>query len=106
MWLASMEYRFPLLDALIFGWPGRWGLTNIGGTAFLDVGSAFYGDWPRFTDSSAHGLRLSDAAHADVGVGVYMYVGYFLMSFQFAWPTDFYEFANDMQFHFYMGPTF
>jgi Tol biopolymer transport system component len=106
MWMASAEYRFPLLDAIIFGWPGRWGLTNIGGTVFFDVGSAFYGDWPRFTDSSAKGLRLSDDAHADVGFGLYMYLGYFLMSFQFAWPTDFYEFANDMQFHFYMGPTF
>ncbi len=105
MWMASFEYRFPLFDALIFGWPGRWGFTNIGGTAFFDVGNTFNGDWPRTFDPSVNGLKL-DNAHADLGVGAYMYVGYFLMSFQFAWPTDLYRFDNGMHFHFYLGPTF
>jgi outer membrane protein assembly factor BamA len=105
MWFASVEYRFPLFDAIIFGWPGRWGFTNIGGTAFFDIGSAFYDRWPQLLDDSVNGLKL-DEAHADAGFGIYMYAGYFLMSFQFAWPTDFYEFADDMQFHFYLGPTF
>jgi Tol biopolymer transport system component len=105
MWMASFEYRFPLFDAIIFGWPGRWGFTNIGGTAFFDVGNAFEGDIRNPIDLDGSRFRLDDS-HADVGFGVYMYVGYFLMSFQFAWPTDFYEFADDMQFHWYMGPTF
>ncbi len=105
MWLASFEYRFPLFDAIIFGWPGRWGFTNIGGTAFFDVGSAFDGDVRNPINISGSSLRLDDS-HADVGFGVYMYVGYFLMSFQFAWPTDLYRFDNDMQFHWYLGPTF
>jgi hypothetical protein len=35
-----------------------------------------------------------------------MDVGFFLASFQFAWPTDLYRFDQDMQFHFYLGPTF
>jgi Tol biopolymer transport system component len=100
MWYGSFEYRFPLLDALIFGWPGRWGLTNIGGTAFFDVGAA----WNRGIPDLFVDDRL-DAALADVGFGVYMYAGYFLMSFQFAWPTDFSHIQNDMQFHFYLGPT-
>ena len=26
--MTSLEYRFPLVDALILGWPGRWGLTS------------------------------------------------------------------------------
>ena len=105
MWFASVEYRFPLFDYIIFGWPGRWGFSNIGGTAFFDVGTAFYDNWPRLLDDSVNGIKL-DEAHADAGFGVYMYVGYFLMSFQFAWPTNFYEFADDMQFHFFLGPTF
>ncbi len=104
-WLASFEYRFPLLDAVIFGWPGRWGLQNIGGTAFFDVGDAFDRTWPRLLDNSVAGLKL-ESAHADLGFGLYMYVGYFLMSFQFAWPTDLYVLDNHMQFHFYLGPTF
>jgi hypothetical protein len=105
MWLASFEYRFPLFDAIIFGWPGRWGFTNIGGTAFFDVGNAFDGEFRNPINLSGSRFRLDDS-HADVGFGVYMYVGYFLMSFQFAWPTDFYRFDNEMQFHWYLGPTF
>lgn len=103
MWMTSVEYRFPLFDYIIFGWPGRWGFSNIGGTVFFDVGHAWYDRWPR-TFSSGR-FQLQDA-QADVGFGVYMDVGYFLASFQFAWPTDLYRFDQDMQFHFFMGPTF
>jgi hypothetical protein len=35
-----------------------------------------------------------------------MDMGFLLMSFQFAWPTDLYHFDRDMQFHFFLGPTF
>lgn len=101
MWFSSVEYRFPLLDAIIFGWPGRWGLTNIGGTAFFDIGSA----WDRGVPDLFVDDRL-DQAFSDAGFGVYMYAGYFLMSFQFAWPTDLHSFDDDMQFNFYLGPTF
>ncbi len=101
MWYSSIEYRFPLLDALIFGWPGRWGFTNIGGTAFFDVGAA----WNRGIPDLFVDNRL-DEAYSDVGFGLYMNVGYFLMSFQFAWPTDLGRLDSDMKFHFYLGPTF
>jgi Tol biopolymer transport system component len=105
MWMASLEYRFPLFDYIIFGWPGRWGLGNIGGTAFFDIGHAWYDRWPKTFNSDVGHLELQDAK-ADLGFGVYMDVGYFLMSFQFAWPTDLYRFDDQMQFHFYLGPTF
>jgi Omp85 superfamily domain/WD40-like Beta Propeller Repeat len=101
MWYGSVEYRFPLLDAIIFGWPGRWGLTNIGGTAFFDIGAA----WNRGIPDLFENDRL-DQAYSDAGFGLYMYAGYFLMSFQFAWPTDLSSFDQDMKFHFYLGPTF
>jgi Tol biopolymer transport system component len=101
MWFGSLEYRFPLLDAIIFGWPGRWGLTNIGATAFFDIGSAWYRGTPDLFEDD----RL-DEAFSDVGFGLYMYAGYFLTSFQFAWPTDLNSFDQDMKFIFFMGPTF
>jgi len=105
MWLASFEYRFPLFDYIIFGWPGRWGFSNIGGTVFFDVGHAFYDRWPKTFNSAVNHLELNDAK-ADVGFGAYMDMGFLLMSFQFAWPTDLYHFDRDMQFHFFLGPTF
>ncbi|MCI0451134.1 MAG: BamA/TamA family outer membrane protein [Candidatus Latescibacteria bacterium] len=101
MWYGSFEYRFPLIDALILGWPGRWGFTNIGATAFFDVGAA----WNRGIPDLFVDDRL-DQAYSDIGFGLYMYAGYFLLSFQFAWPTDVSTINDDMKFHFYMGPTF
>ena len=105
MAMASFEYRFPLIDALILGWPGRWGFTNIGGSVFFDVGAIWDRHDPVFLDNQNGTLRFQDTV-SDVGFGWYMYFGYFLLNFQFAWPTDLQEFSRDYQFHFYMGPTF
>jgi hypothetical protein len=105
MWLASFEYRFPLLDYLIFGWPGRWGFSNIGANVFFDIGNTWVDRWPKIIDTNSSHFQLDDAK-ADVGFGVFMDLGYFLMNLQFAWPTDLYRFDHDMKFHFAIGPTF
>lgn len=89
LFLASLEYRVPLVDAILLGWPGRWTLGDVGGVAFFDLGSAWYesGDssW-RFLENGG-GLRLHDAL-ADVGVGLRVPLAYFLLKLDFAWPTD------------------
>jgi outer membrane protein assembly factor BamA len=103
MGLMSLEYRFPMLDALIFGWPGRWGFTNIGGTVFYDAGSA----WDRNTFNpfvSGGGLQYRDIK-ADYGFGAYLNLGYFLVNLQFAWPTDM-RYTGDMEFYLWFGPSF
>jgi len=41
LFLMNVEYRFPLVDALILGWPGRFGIGGIGGAVFFDAGSAW-----------------------------------------------------------------
>jgi len=105
MWMASFEYRFPLLDYLIFGWPGRWGFSNIGANLFFDVGNTWVDRWPKVFKTGTDHLELDDAK-SDFGFGIYMDVGYFLMNLQFAWPTDLYHFDQDMKFHFAIGPTF
>ncbi len=99
--MVSVEYRFPLIDALILGWPSRWGLTNIGGTLFFDAGSA----WDRHDPDFFRNGRFADL-RADVGVGAFMYFGYLLLNFQLAWPTDGQAISNDAQFHFWIGPAF
>jgi YD repeat-containing protein len=104
--LATVEYRFPLIDALILGWPGRWGFQNVGGAVFFDVGSAWYNDDLTIFryKNGVRQYRLNDLA-ADFGVGMYLNLGYLLLNFQFAWPTDLYT-TRDYQFHFYIGPAF
>ncbi|NIM19074.1 MAG: hypothetical protein GTO51_01670 [Candidatus Latescibacteria bacterium] len=104
MGLMSIEYRYPLLDALIFGWPGRWGFTNIGGTLFFDVGAAW--DKDDFTPfkKNVSGLQFEDL-RGDFGFGAYFNLGFLLLNFQFAWPTDM-KSVGDNEFHFFIGPTF
>ncbi len=106
MALAQFEYRFPLVDALIFGWPGRWGFQNVGGTVFFDIGSAWWNGRFKFFEYE-NNVRLNQLndLHADYGVGMYINMGYMLLNFQFAWPTDLVT-TRPYQFHFYIGPSF
>jgi outer membrane protein assembly factor BamA len=107
MILVNLEYRFPLVDALIFGWPGRWGFGNIGGTLFFDSGSVsghpvFIEPMdPRLKPREINGLDF----WSDFGVGFYMRFGYMVLDFQIGWPTDF-RYTGRPAYHFYIGPQF
>ena len=107
MILVNLEYRYPLIDALIFGWPGRWGIGNIGGTLFFDSGSV-WGD-PVFIEPMDPRLRSREINGldfwSDFGVGFYMRFGYMVLDFQLGWPTDF-RYTGRPAFHFYIGPQF
>jgi Tol biopolymer transport system component len=104
MGLANFEYRFPMVDALIFGWPGRWGFSNIGGSFFFDVGAVWDKDEFTAFREDVDGVRFDDL-RGDFGFGTYFHLGYFLLNFQFAWPTDLKD-VGDSQFHFFFGPAF
>ncbi|MCK4537743.1 MAG: PD40 domain-containing protein [Candidatus Krumholzibacteria bacterium] len=107
MMLFNLEYRYPLVDALIFGWPGRWGFTNVGGTFFFDTGSVWGEDMyveplPAGIDArEINGLKF----YSDFGMGFYMRFGFLILNFQLAWPTDF-SYTGDSVFHFYLGSQF
>ena len=102
--LMTFEYRYPMIDALILGWPARWGIGNLGGSAFFDVGAAWdKGDVKPFK-SDVHGLEFEDL-QGDIGLGVHFYLGYFLLNFQLAWQTNL-ESIDHSQFHFFIGPSF
>ena len=97
--LLSLEYRLPLVDYLIFGWPGRWGLSGIGGAVFVDAGSAWNDEVRFFRDGRLEDLR------ANVGFGVRANIFYFPLKFDWAWPTDLHRFSAS-RFHFSIGPDF
>ncbi len=107
MLLFNLEYRYPLVDAIIFGWPGRWGIRNIGGTVFLDTGSVWGGG--RYIEELPAGIKpsvVNDLAfYSDFGVGFYMRFGFLILNFQLGWPTDFSR-TGEPFFHFYLGPQF
>ena len=107
MCMGSLEYRYPLLDALIFGWPGRWGITNIGGTVFMDTGAVWGPDTyiepidPRIKPRTFEDIDF----YSDFGIGFYMRFGFLILNFQIGWPTDFSRTGEPM-YHFYLGPMF
>jgi WD40 repeat protein len=104
MAITTIEYRFPLIDALILGFPGRWGLGNIGGKLFFDAGAAWNkGDIEPFRENGG-GFRFQDVL-ADFGFGVHFYMAYFLLNFQVAWQTDLEE-VYSSHFSFFIGPAF
>lgn len=97
--LMSLEYRLPLIDYLIFGWPGQWGLTGIGGVAFFDVGTAWDDDVRFFAGSRFADLR------GNVGLGVRANLFFLPLKFDWAWRTDLGRIAGS-QFQFSIGPNF
>ncbi|MCZ6767050.1 MAG: BamA/TamA family outer membrane protein [bacterium] len=104
MAILSAEYRFPLVDALILGWPGRWGIGNIRGSTFFDIGSAWDKSDIEIFRTDTNNLVFQDV-YGDIGVGIQMWFAYFLMNFQVAWQTDLQTIGRS-QFHFYIGPAF
>ncbi|MBN2071943.1 MAG: PD40 domain-containing protein [Candidatus Krumholzibacteriota bacterium] len=107
MMLFNLEYRYPLVDAIIFGWPGRWALTNIGGTLFFDTGSVWGdGRYIEKLPAAIDPVMINDLEfYSDFGVGFYMRMGFLIFNFQLAWPTDFSN-TGEPVFHFYLGPQF
>lgn len=103
MALVNAEYRFPFLDALVFGWPGRWGFGNMMGQVFFDAGATWdKGNFQPFENGVFQRVEARDLL-ADFGVGTAFYFGYFLLNFQVAWPTDFQRVGHN-QFYFFIGP--
>jgi Tol biopolymer transport system component len=102
--MANFEYRLPLLDYLIFGWPGRWGLSNIGATLFFDLGAAWEGDLVMFGDDEAGRWGFRDL-RGDYGFGLRTRIGFLPLKFDWAWKTDLRE-TYDSIFHFSIGPEF
>lgn len=107
MFMTSLEYRYPLLDAIIFGWPGRWGFTNIGGTAFIESGTVWGEDsYIEPLDAAIKPRTIQDVDfYSDFGVGFYMRFSFLILNFQIGWPTDFSR-TGEPRFHFYLGPMF
>ena len=106
MLLCTLEYRYPLLDAVVFGWPGRWAITNIGGSFFVDSGSV----WGRNRHIEAlpqvEPRTLRDLEfYSDFGFSFHLRFGYIVLNFEYGWPTDF-SATGDPMFHFYLGPLF
>jgi len=104
MALLSMEYRVPLVDYLIFGWPSRWGLTGIGASTYVDFGTA-WDHKVRFFHKDDSGKWGMDQLHGNFGVGLRANFMFLPMRLDWAWKTDLRR-VQDVVFQFSIGPEF
>lgn len=103
--LANFEFRFPMIQYLILGVPPI-GFQDIRGALFLDIGSAWTNDraWKPFA-SRPYGIPKLDDLKAGFGFGLRMNLGYFILRYDFAKPTDF-ENTGKAVHYFSLGAEF
>ncbi len=123
--LGSFEFRFPLLDYLV--WPIEgFAIGGFRGLFFADLGSAwgkydngsvYPDDWRWYTDkedqkydrftfaTSEGGWHLVHGKMA-FGTGIRWWFGYFDLKFDWAWRTNLRGVETPPRFHFTIGPDF
>ncbi len=104
--LSNIEFRFPLLRYLVLGWPVPMGFSNIRGSMFMDVGSAWDNtdNWEPF-DTSGGFPRFQDLK-AGYGLGMRVNLGFFLLRYDAAWQTDLMTSSHKPRHYFSMGAEF
>ncbi|MBK7703163.1 MAG: PD40 domain-containing protein [bacterium] len=102
--MANLEYRLPLLDAVYFGWPARWGFGPVGATLFLDLGAAWDDAFSPFGDDAAGRWGLRDLRGC-FGIGLRTRLGFLPLKFDWGRRTDLRS-AGGTEFQFSIGPEF
>jgi Tol biopolymer transport system component len=85
--LLNVELRFPLIQTLEFDGPMPLGFRGIRGNAFFDAGSAWKAHREFRAFDSHNGWHLEDI-RASYGFGMGMNVGFAILRWDVAWPTD------------------
>ncbi|MBS1262560.1 MAG: Protein TolB [Calditrichaeota bacterium] len=86
--LLNNEFRFPLVRQVLFGWPLPFYFSNIRGAAFVDAGSAWYGDDFRLTEKAPNGDTRFRDLHLGFGWGFRLNLGIFLLKWDMAWKNE------------------
>ncbi|TMQ49378.1 MAG: hypothetical protein E6K71_04745 [Candidatus Eisenbacteria bacterium] len=103
--LGNLEFRFPLIEQLRFGWPGRISLGGINGVLFLDAASAWQkGQKPRFF-SKEGGFHSDDLLFA-WGAGARVNLGYFILRYDYGRGHNFQHPTGTSQHFVTLGADF
>lgn len=86
--LVNVEFRYPLFQHLVMGWPLPVGIHNVRGAFFLDLGSAWDTNKSFKPISSANGLPKLEDLKAGYGLGARINLGFAILRFDTAWRTD------------------
>ena len=82
--MTSVELRYPFVDILRMSFPLPMTITNIRGSLFTDFGSVWSSeDFRGMKDGKLEDLKMG------FGFGPRLNLGFFVLSFDIAWTTDF-----------------
>jgi Tol biopolymer transport system component len=85
--LGNLEFRFPLIEQLRLGWPGRITIGGINGVAFVDGVTVWTGSQSPRAFNTEGGLHTQDLRLA-FGFGARMNLGYFIIRYDFGQETN------------------
>ncbi|MBI4364875.1 MAG: PD40 domain-containing protein [Candidatus Latescibacteria bacterium] len=103
--LGNLEFRFPLIEQIRLGWPGRISIGGINGVMFLDAASAWdEGTTPRFF-TRVGGFHARDLLLA-YGFGARVNLGYFILRYDLGRRTDLRHPVGSTQHFFTFGADF
>jgi outer membrane protein assembly factor BamA len=104
--VTNVEFRFPMFKYLIFG-ALPIGFSNILGTAFVDMGSAWNDSrlWRAFDTDPNDGSRITKDLLIGTGVGMRLFLFGLPVRFDIAWKFRVGSFSEPF-YYFALGPDF
>ncbi|MFQ5452932.1 MAG: BamA/TamA family outer membrane protein, partial [Candidatus Zixiibacteriota bacterium] len=103
--LLNAEFRFPLIDYFAMRFPLPLTISRVQGVFFTDIGAAWFGDNFKGATGEGGNNRLNDIKFG-FGVGMRMNLGFFLLRYDLAWTTDFYQISDRPSYYFSFGADF
>ena len=85
--ISNIELRFPFINYFLMVWPLPISFSNLRGSIFVDIGSAWDGSFNFFTKTPNGSLKLDDVLMS-FGWGTRVNLGIFLLKYDIAWRTD------------------
>jgi Tol biopolymer transport system component len=103
--VTNLEYRFPLIRFLFFGWPLPIIIPDIRGAVFTDIGSAWEDGNFRATTRGEDGLYHLQDILMGYGTGIRINLGFFVLQWDVAWNTDLVN-SSKPRYYLSLGPEF
>lgn len=105
--LTNLEFRFPLIKYLIMDFPLPFGLQNIRGALFMDIGSAWTNNktWHPFKEGFSFTPKFDDI-FGGFGIGTRLNLGFFLIKYDIAWSTNLYKTLSGPVYYFTLGAEY
>ncbi len=104
--VVNMELRFPFIDYFIMRYPLRFGLAQVTGALFMDMGAAWNEGDTSFKGGTAEGGNRLVDIKTGFGFGARANMGFLVLRYDMAWRTDFHSVEPHTKHYFSLGADF